>query len=551
MDYKIVNEETVIAKARVHWSVCLLPVAVIGVASWKEWGVLVAAGGIWLVWVIINALSVKLEVSSKRLHGKYGIINTKQMDVLLNKVGGVNVRKGLLGRILGYGNLEVRTEAGVFVFKRICAPETFRNTVIQAQDQLEEGRFERQSSRFEGAIQQQTMLQMKAAEQIAVAAACGLPEKRAPQAQLPGEREQEVAERLSQPSRMRDGVVRKKTAHPMWKKGCPLLVSVCAIEEITGSHGMQVSITVQNLEKTAVEALYLDIQGFDVLKEEKCFLKKIPILDLDIIPGGMHTLPPVELPDPSIRRVQLYIRYVVFADEQVWNDAGEEPFQELLVQQTPYESKYRPDLKWLAEEAGLLKGGACRYTHQPVYQKDYWICGCQQFNTGDACISCGALRTEIQKILRPEIIEARYQERTAMEEKERQRMLEEEERRRAEEERIWREQEEEKRRIKEQREEQMRQVVQQVQSRAGKLMGAVKSGADSLKEGTAKQAGSLKRSVSHQVDGLLSEARKENEKKNCSKCGAVQSGNARFCTKCGQPLDAAEPSETKEQEENT
>ena len=538
MDYREENGEVVITKARIHWSIYLLP-AVLTIVLGLIYEGLALFGIVWLVCEVVYARNVELVVSSKRLHGKYGIVNTKQIDVLLNKVGDINIQKGILGSVLGYGELEIRTGTGEFVFKKIADPETFRNTVLNAADQMEEGRFTRQSDRFESAIYQQTVMQMKAAEQIfGTVESARLPNKEESQSQLSKIQTPEVE--LKDPDTLSnmpgEGVVRKKIEWPLWKEGSPILIKSCFIEELLESHQLQVRISIQNLLDTAIEALYLDIQGFDVLKEEKCFLKKIPMLDLEILSGKSYALLPIKLPDASIRRISIYVRHVVFANEHVWNCSGEEPFREIRMEQKPYGLEYRNDIEKLANENGLMERGICRYTYQPIYEDNYWICGCQQFNIGDICTNCGIAKEVIQNVFQPKLIEERHQHRMKLEKEEKERKRQEQERQQAEEERLHREQEEEKRRLKEMREEQMRQMVQQMQCQAGKLMGAVKSGVENLKDGTMQKTDHLKKAISNQVDELLDEARRENEKKNCSKCGAVNDENAKFCTKCGHPM---------------
>lgn len=538
MDYREENGEVVITKARIHWSVYLLP-AVLTVVLGLIYEGLALFGVVWLVYEAVSARNVELVVSSKRIHGKYGIVNTKQIDVLLNRVGDINIQKGMLGSILGYGKLEIRTGTGEFVFKKIADPETFRNTVLNAADQMEEGRFTRQSDRFENAIYQQTAMQIKAAEQIIGSVeSARLPNKEESQSQLLQiqDPELELKEPAAWPNMSGEGVVRKKIEWPLWKDGSPVLIKSCFIEELLESHQLQVRMSIQNLFDAAIEALYLDIQGFDVLKEEKCFLKKIPMLDLDILSGKSYTLLPIKLPDTSIRRINIYVRYVVFANEQVWNCREEEPFREIRMEQKPYGLEYRCDIEKLANENGLMERGICQYTYQPIYEDNYWVCGCQQFNIGDICTNCGIAKEVIQNVFQPELIEERHQNRMKLEKEEKERIRQEQERQKAEEERLHREQEEEKRRLKEMREEQMRQMVQQMQCQAGKLMDAVKSGAENLKDGTMQKTGNFKKAISNQVDDLLEEARRENEKKNCLNCGAVNDGNAKFCTKCGHSM---------------
>ena len=172
------NKETIMLEAHLHWSIFVWPVlfTLILLALWKP---LCIIGLFGIVYVAIRYATTKLVVSSKRVHGKYGIIQINTIDSPFTKVTDITVQKGILGSIFNYGKIEMRTGGGKFAISGITNPELIRNTILQAADEMEEGRFERQTRRYEEAIREQTMAQMHTGNQIASLLAEGIQEKHA------------------------------------------------------------------------------------------------------------------------------------------------------------------------------------------------------------------------------------------------------------------------------------------------------------------------------------------------------------------------------------
>ncbi|MDD3252662.1 MAG: zinc ribbon domain-containing protein [Lachnospiraceae bacterium] len=545
------STEIVIKKASIHGVVFILPilVTVLLFAIYEPLGVI---GIIYLIYAILQVRMTELIISTKRLHGKYGIIHIHQMDSPLTRVNDINIHKGLLGELLGYGDLDIRTGSGTFYYKKIANPELIRNTILNAADEMEEGRFERQSRRYEETIQEQTMMQAHGLNQISHAIS---EETISPTpVNLYPEIEAEHVEQIEKSEEKKNctsGTVKKKKENPLWIESCPILISECMIEEMQGGNGIQLNMEIQNLSLLGIEALYLDIQGFDVLKHEKCFLKEIPILDLDIANGEKHMIPKaIDLPEPSIRRVNVYIRHVVFSDESVWSFEEEKPLREMILNQTPIDTEFIADVDQLCQKNNLSRNYHTGYSYYPVYTKFYWGCACGQFNIGEICARCKASKEKVRQLFSRSEIEARHVHRIEEENLEREKWEREEAQRKAEEERIQREREEAERIRRQQREAEIRQKAEQVQNQAQKLFGAVRGKAEGIKMETMKQAENLKMAAVNQVDNIKKEAYEQTDsiklEENgtvtptsnfvCKKCGFENDADAKFCIKCGHMI---------------
>lgn len=539
------NKETIVLEAHQHWNIFVAP-AFVTFLLMMAWAPLCVIGLGMLAYAGVRYATTVVVVSSKRVHGKYGILQVNSIDAPLTKINDISVQKGILGSIFDYGRIEMRTGSSRFAVNGIAKPELIRNTILQAADDMEEGRFERQTRRYEEAIREQTMAQMQAGNQIASLLMNGIQEKHENEKAVPEIAAAEEPKRIE--SKPEKKVLEKKTNEKMlWVDGAPVAVHQVVVSPLDEGQ-VSLKLEVQNLKKVHVEAIYFDIQGFDVLKQEKCYLKEIPVLDLDIAGGETVFLPkPLTLPDASIRRVKLYLRHVVFVNEEIWDGSEEVVLTQVedSVEGIPEEC-YR-DVENLCNENGLASGAylsanAC----YPVFRKAYWICACGQFNIEKNCVVCHTDKELIRRTLAKQMVVQAHENRVEAERVAEEKRLEEEARLRAE-------KEERERLRKEQREEEIRQRIEQVQN----LFGSVKQGAtkqlQSIKDGAIAQTENLREAVQREnetaeietrqtVQPLKEEGEPEVEKLAetdtaiCPECGLKNDPDALFCVKCGRKL---------------
>jgi uncharacterized membrane protein YdbT with pleckstrin-like domain len=140
--------ERVVYKTRLHWILFLRPalVVVAGIAlalvlrpvqdpPWL-WMIGAGLGVIGLAWAFVHYVELmtsEFAVTSSRLILKVGLISRYTTELLLTKVETIGVQQGLIGRMLGYGDLTVTGTGGAReVFRRVRDPIGFRNHVQQA-----------------------------------------------------------------------------------------------------------------------------------------------------------------------------------------------------------------------------------------------------------------------------------------------------------------------------------------------------------------------------------------------------------------------------------
>lgn len=101
---------------------------------------------------LLRIMLTELGVTSKKVIGKYGVVNTKVMDSPLGKVNSVSVEQGLGGKIFGYGKIAVSTSSGGYNFKFIKNPDAFRSAVMNQIEEADEARIRRQAEQLAGAV---------------------------------------------------------------------------------------------------------------------------------------------------------------------------------------------------------------------------------------------------------------------------------------------------------------------------------------------------------------------------------------------------------------
>ena len=137
IDDNLLSGETVVYRAKLHWiifswSAFWLVVAVLSVAGDAPG---LAALCILLalltgVSALITYLTSEFGVTNKRVMVKVGFIRRRSLETLLNKVEGMSVDQGIVGRILGYGTIVVTGTGGSREpFHKISKPFEFRKRV--------------------------------------------------------------------------------------------------------------------------------------------------------------------------------------------------------------------------------------------------------------------------------------------------------------------------------------------------------------------------------------------------------------------------------------
>lgn len=144
VDSQLLPGENVMYRSKLHWQVFLFPgffaviLLLVAIGSFfsgaKGTGLifLVLAGFLILVPFLKRANS-EFAVTNKRIIVKLGFFTTRTVELLHSKVEAISVNQGLLGKMLGYGDIVVTGTGGTREeFKAVASPLELRRAVQAA-----------------------------------------------------------------------------------------------------------------------------------------------------------------------------------------------------------------------------------------------------------------------------------------------------------------------------------------------------------------------------------------------------------------------------------
>ena len=147
IDSNLLAGEQVVFRTRLHWLLFLMPVLVCVVvllpAAWfivhSTWSgyawIPVALAAVILLAAFIKRQSSDFAVTNKRVMMKVGVLSTRSIELLLNKIEAITVNQNFTGRIFGYGDIVVTGSGGTReAFSHIEGPLEFRRAVQSVTD---------------------------------------------------------------------------------------------------------------------------------------------------------------------------------------------------------------------------------------------------------------------------------------------------------------------------------------------------------------------------------------------------------------------------------
>jgi uncharacterized membrane protein YdbT with pleckstrin-like domain len=154
LDDHLLAGERIVYRARLHWSLFLVSIAVIGAAIglaiilglyapdyWYAGAALAGVGLLLAIGPAIRYASSEFAVTDKRVVAKLGFIERESLETLLSKIEAIGVDQGILGRMLGFGTITITGTGGTEEsFPHIANPLEFRRQIQSQVVDLEERR---------------------------------------------------------------------------------------------------------------------------------------------------------------------------------------------------------------------------------------------------------------------------------------------------------------------------------------------------------------------------------------------------------------------------
>jgi uncharacterized membrane protein YdbT with pleckstrin-like domain len=138
VESNLLPNEQITYRARLHPVIYALPVlvfvvallAALGGGGWIAGGAIGVIGFVLFLPPWIRSASSEFAITNKRVLIKVGLIRRHSLELLLQKVEGIGVDQGILGRILGFGTITVSGVGGTKeAFRMISNPLEFRRQV--------------------------------------------------------------------------------------------------------------------------------------------------------------------------------------------------------------------------------------------------------------------------------------------------------------------------------------------------------------------------------------------------------------------------------------
>ena len=137
VDSSLIQDEQVVFRTRLHLIIFFIPIVLLAISVCLfVYTVPLAAESVlavailWFLVKYVDYASSEFAVTNKRVIIKVGVLRRRTVEMLNTKVEAVSVNQGILGRILGYGNIVVTGTGGTNEpFNGISSPLEFRRAV--------------------------------------------------------------------------------------------------------------------------------------------------------------------------------------------------------------------------------------------------------------------------------------------------------------------------------------------------------------------------------------------------------------------------------------
>ncbi len=144
VDSQLLPGENVMYRSKLHWQVFLVPGFFAGILLLASIGlfgsgakgtglILLILAGLLILVPFIKRANSEFAVTNKRIIVKLGVFTTRTVELLHTKVEAISVNQGLLGKMLGYGDIVVTGTGGTREeFKAVASPLELRRAVQAA-----------------------------------------------------------------------------------------------------------------------------------------------------------------------------------------------------------------------------------------------------------------------------------------------------------------------------------------------------------------------------------------------------------------------------------
>src|SRR5665647_2603470 len=143
MKTQLKKDEKVILVTKPHWFTMVLPFLILLIGAII--GFAVGTYGLLLVLVVICYFTYKIidrnnniwAVTNLRVIDEYGVFSNNTKESPLDKINNVSYLQSFLGKIFGYGNVQIQTaaEIGSTTYYAVEDPKKLKDTITNMQEE--------------------------------------------------------------------------------------------------------------------------------------------------------------------------------------------------------------------------------------------------------------------------------------------------------------------------------------------------------------------------------------------------------------------------------
>jgi len=160
MKTQLKKDEKVIIETRPHWFTLTGPFLLMLIGSIT--GILIGSYGMIAALVFIGYFIYKIvqrnnnlwAVTNLRVIDEYGVFSNNTKESPLDKINNVSYNQSFLGKIFGYGNVQIQTaaEIGSTTYSDVENPKELKDTITHMQEEYKQYQIKNQATELASAI---------------------------------------------------------------------------------------------------------------------------------------------------------------------------------------------------------------------------------------------------------------------------------------------------------------------------------------------------------------------------------------------------------------
>ncbi len=179
MKTELKTKEKVILALRKHWFVlikpmfwCLVFLSISLISFRSEYSILfqilTVLTIIWLIYRIVDRKTNIWVVTNLRVIDEYGVFSINSKESPLDKINNVSYQQSLIGRVFGYGNVQIQTaaEMGSTIHYMVEKPRLLKDAITKCQDEYKQSQIQEQAQQLANTMRSRQNSKTDIAEEL-------------------------------------------------------------------------------------------------------------------------------------------------------------------------------------------------------------------------------------------------------------------------------------------------------------------------------------------------------------------------------------------------